>query len=191
MRILTCSGAVALIVFGGVGSAAAITIHDTNPLSPPQASFMVTHHQHMRLSSQAFPSEPTSTNGKPGPAPGKINEAAMKPSPGKSDPPNADPADPPASGAATGAASLSLNSMEQGAVAFGAAAPAASAAGLQAKVGATVPQSVELQAFGINVKSLVPAAKKYDYVKMASNDVLLVDPASRKVVDVVSPSAKK
>jgi len=94
-------------------------------------------------------------------------------------------------GIGAASAQLSLNGMEKSAMIYGAAAPPASAAGLQATVGATVPNSVELQAFGISVKQLVPAASKYDYVKVANSDVLVVDPASRKVVEVITPAAKK
>ena len=57
-------------------------------------------------------------------------------------------------------------------------------ANLQASVGAQVPASIELYPLPANVVSEIPAAKSYKYT-VAQNQVLIVDPTSMKIVDVI------
>ena len=57
-------------------------------------------------------------------------------------------------------------------------------ANLQLSVGAQVPASVELYALPANIVSTVPATKQYKYT-VAQNQVVLVDPASMKVVEII------
>ena len=81
---------------------------------------------------------------------------------------------------------VSLNRTEQSIIAVGASALAQSApADFHPSIGAIVPHSLRLYAFGINVEGVVPAVKQYDYVKLPNQDILLVDPRSRKVVAMV------
>lgn len=90
--------------------------------------------------------------------------------------------------AADTASQVSLNSTQQSIIAVGAIAQAQPApSDFHPSIGAIVPQSLRLYAFDTNVQSVVPAAKQYDYVKLPNQDVLLVDPSSRKVVAMVEP----
>jgi len=57
-------------------------------------------------------------------------------------------------------------------------------ANLQLSVGSQVPASVELYPLPANVVSAVPAAKQYKYT-VAQNQVVLVDPATMRIVDVI------
>lgn len=57
-------------------------------------------------------------------------------------------------------------------------------ANLQVSVGAQVPASIELYPLPANVVSEVPAAKSYKYT-VAQNQVVIVDPTSMKIVDVI------
>lgn len=57
-------------------------------------------------------------------------------------------------------------------------------ASFQASVGASVPSSVELYPLPANIVAQVPATKQYKYT-VAQNQVVLVDPASMKVVDII------
>ena len=58
-------------------------------------------------------------------------------------------------------------------------------AGFKAMVGETAPGSIKLQPLPGDVSSRVPAVKSYDYA-MLQNQVLIVDPSSKKIVDIVS-----
>lgn len=57
--------------------------------------------------------------------------------------------------------------------------------GFTAKVGEAVPSALHLQPLPSNVTSNVPAVKSYDFA-MLQNEVLLVDPSSKKIVDIVT-----
>lgn len=57
-------------------------------------------------------------------------------------------------------------------------------ANLSLSVGAQVPASVELYALPANIVSTVPATKQYKYT-VAQNQVVLVDPASMKIVEII------
>lgn len=51
-------------------------------------------------------------------------------------------------------------------------------------IGSQVPASIELYPLPANVVSQVPAAKEYKYT-VAQNQVVLVDPTTMKIVDVI------
>jgi Protein of unknown function (DUF1236) len=55
----------------------------------------------------------------------------------------------------------------------------------QASVGADVPRALRLHSFARAVTKQLPAVRGYDYAKL-QNQVLIVDPKTRKVVDTVS-----
>lgn len=57
-------------------------------------------------------------------------------------------------------------------------------ANLRASVGAQVPASVELHALPSSAIAAAPAASPFKYT-VAQNQVLLVDPSSNRVVDVI------
>ena len=57
-------------------------------------------------------------------------------------------------------------------------------ANLQVSIGSQVPASVELYPLPANVVSAVPATKQYKYT-VAQNQVVLVDPATMRIVDVI------
>jgi hypothetical protein len=56
--------------------------------------------------------------------------------------------------------------------------------GFNAAVGATIPSSVTLHAFPSDVIGQVPAVKSNDYAMMQSQ-LLVVDPTSKKIVDII------
>lgn len=56
-----------------------------------------------------------------------------------------------------------------------------------ASVGSDVPRTVRLHSFARSVVSKVPQMRRYDYAKL-QNEVVIVDPKTRKVVDMVSGS---
>jgi hypothetical protein len=58
-------------------------------------------------------------------------------------------------------------------------------AGFRPEIGAKVPGSIALDSLPGDLTNHVPALRKYDYV-MAQNRVVLVDPATRNVVDVLT-----
>ncbi len=58
-------------------------------------------------------------------------------------------------------------------------------AGFTPKVGEAVPSSIRVQPLPGSVSSQVPAVKSYDFA-MLQNEVLIVDPTSKKIVDVIS-----
>jgi hypothetical protein len=55
----------------------------------------------------------------------------------------------------------------------------------RAAVGATVPPSVDLQPLPKTIVDLIPQMKDYQYA-MVANQVLLVEPKSKQVVDVIN-----
>ena len=58
-------------------------------------------------------------------------------------------------------------------------------AGFTAKVGEAMPNAVKLQPLPNSVSSQVPAVKPYEYA-MLQNQVLIVDPSSKKIVDIIT-----
>jgi hypothetical protein len=58
-------------------------------------------------------------------------------------------------------------------------------ASFQPAVGAQVPSQIKLHPLPQNAAKQVPAAKNYQYAKL-QNQVLLVDPANKTVVDIIS-----
>ena len=60
-------------------------------------------------------------------------------------------------------------------------------AAFKATIGAAAPSSIKLQPLPTKVSSEVPAVKPYDFA-MLQNQVLIVDPSSRKIVDIVNRS---
>jgi hypothetical protein len=61
-------------------------------------------------------------------------------------------------------------------------------AGFLPKVGAAMPKSVSLQHLPASVAAQVPGAKELEYVKFASNEILLVEAKDRKVAGIIAPS---
>lgn len=64
--------------------------------------------------------------------------------------------------------------------------------GFVAKIGEVVPNKVNLAPLPANAINLVSVLKNYDYTilyyfAMATNEVLLVEPDSRKIVAVITP----
>ena len=81
---------------------------------------------------------------------------------------------------------VALTKPQQHIIALGAIGQAQPAPpGFQSSAGAIVPRTLRLYAFGIAVHNVVPAVQPYDYVKLKNQDILLVDPGSRKVVATV------
>ena len=58
-------------------------------------------------------------------------------------------------------------------------------AGFQARIGATVPQSMSLQPLPASVTAQVPAARELHYAKLDTNQLLLIDPKDRRVADIL------
>jgi hypothetical protein len=58
-------------------------------------------------------------------------------------------------------------------------------AGFQAKVGATVPQSLSTHQLPSNVTTQVPSAKDLEYAKLDNNQILLIDPKDKRVTDII------
>jgi hypothetical protein len=52
-------------------------------------------------------------------------------------------------------------------------------------VGAVVPPSVELQALPKTIVDLIPELKDYEYA-MVTNQVLLVDPKTKQVIEIIN-----
>ena len=57
-------------------------------------------------------------------------------------------------------------------------------AGFRPAIGTVVPGSMKLHALPGDATRQVPAVRSYDYV-MVQNDVLLIDPTSKKIVDII------
>jgi len=168
---LICTALVVLL--GSVGTAAAQrgTSYDWNELSPPQAEFMAQQRIGRNNTNQSMSTNAMSTT--------RQAAAGVASTPGKSAHAGAPSADDPPS-------EVSLTGAQKSVIFRGAIARAQSApSDFQPSTGATVPQSLRLYAFDDRVQSLVPAAKQYDYLKLPGNDILLVDPNSRKVVAMI------
>ena len=60
----------------------------------------------------------------------------------------------------------------------------ATPSGFRPAVGQVVPGSIKLHAMPGDATRQVPAVKSYDFV-MLQSDVLLIDPASKKIVDII------
>jgi hypothetical protein len=58
-------------------------------------------------------------------------------------------------------------------------------AGFQPKVGAEAPRSLTSHALPGNVAGQVPAAKDFEYAKLANNEVLLINPRDRHVAEII------
>ena len=58
-------------------------------------------------------------------------------------------------------------------------------AGFTAKVGEAVPASLHLHPLPNSVTNAVPTVKSYDFA-MVKNEILLVDPSSKQIVDIVT-----
>jgi hypothetical protein len=58
--------------------------------------------------------------------------------------------------------------------------------GFTAKVGETVPSSIKLHPLPASVTKQVSAVKSDQYAKLRNNVVLIVDPGSKKIADVIS-----
>ena len=67
------------------------------------------------------------------------------------------------------------------------ASKATAPASFKATVGEVAPTTIKLQPLPTKVANEVPAVKSYDYA-MLQNRVLIVDPSSRKIVDIVNRS---
>jgi hypothetical protein len=57
---------------------------------------------------------------------------------------------------------------------------------LQLAIGSTIPDSLNLNAMPIAVKDQVGVLKDFKFVRLRDDKVLIVDPASRKVMDVIT-----
>ena len=55
----------------------------------------------------------------------------------------------------------------------------------QAAIGAVVPGSIELQSLPKTIVELIPELKNYEYA-MVANQVLLVDPKNKQVVEIIN-----
>jgi len=61
-------------------------------------------------------------------------------------------------------------------------------AGFLPKVGVSMPQSVSLRPLPSNVAAQVPGAKDLQYVKLETNEILLIEPKDRRVAGIIAPS---
>jgi hypothetical protein len=61
--------------------------------------------------------------------------------------------------------------------------------GFHASIDAKVPSSLTLHQLPRNVASQIPAAKNYQFAKLQNNEVLLVDPKSRDVAEMITSSS--
>jgi len=61
-------------------------------------------------------------------------------------------------------------------------------AGFLPKVGVSMPQSVSLRPLPPNVAAQVPGAKDLQYVKLETNEILLIEPKDRRVAGIIAPS---
>jgi hypothetical protein len=58
-------------------------------------------------------------------------------------------------------------------------------AGFKAEVGGTLPGSIKMDPWPNDVSAAVPVVKPYDFA-MAQGQVLIVDPSSKRIVDILS-----
>jgi hypothetical protein len=61
-------------------------------------------------------------------------------------------------------------------------------AGFLPKVGATMPQTVSLRQLPSNVAAQVPGTKDLQYVKLVTNEILLIESKDRRVAGIIAPS---
>jgi hypothetical protein len=61
-------------------------------------------------------------------------------------------------------------------------------AGFMAKVGATLPKSVSLKGLPASVAAQVPGAKDLQYMKLDTNEILLVEAKDGRVAGIIAPS---
>ena len=59
-------------------------------------------------------------------------------------------------------------------------------AGFRPAIGAKAPSSLTLHKLPSRVVDRIPSARRYEYIKLPTDEVLLVDPTDRQVVDVIS-----
>jgi hypothetical protein len=57
----------------------------------------------------------------------------------------------------------------------------------QAKLGAKVPDQLAMHQLPSSVTNQIPAAKGFDFAKLANNEVVLIDPKDRQVAEVIMP----
>jgi len=60
-------------------------------------------------------------------------------------------------------------------------------AGFQPSIGAAIPPSLSSHQLPGSVTDRIPAAKRYEYLKLSDDKVLLIDPEGRQVVDIIDP----
>ena len=53
-------------------------------------------------------------------------------------------------------------------------------------VGSTIPDSLMLNTMPIAVKDQIGLLRDFKFVKLTGNNILIVDPASRKIVDIIT-----
>ena len=53
-------------------------------------------------------------------------------------------------------------------------------------IGVKVPPTLTLHKLPSRVIDRIPSARRYEYIKLPTDEVLLVDPTDRQVVDVIS-----
>lgn len=58
--------------------------------------------------------------------------------------------------------------------------------GFRPSIGAKVPMSLTLHKLPSRVTDRVPSASRYEYTKLQNDEILLVNPKDREVVDVIS-----
>jgi Protein of unknown function (DUF1236) len=58
--------------------------------------------------------------------------------------------------------------------------------GFQPSIGDKLPSSLTLHKLPSRVIDRIPSARRYEYTKLRTDEVLLVDPKDREIVDVIS-----
>ena len=56
----------------------------------------------------------------------------------------------------------------------------------QLAIGSTIPDSLMLNTMPIAVKDQIGVLKDFKFVKLTGDNILIVDPASRKIVDIIT-----
>ena len=59
-------------------------------------------------------------------------------------------------------------------------------AGFRPAIGAKAPSSLTLHKLPSRVVDRIPSARSFEYTKLESDEVLLVDPKDREIVDVIA-----
>jgi hypothetical protein len=57
---------------------------------------------------------------------------------------------------------------------------------LQLAIGSTIPDSLMLNTIPIAVKDQIGLLKDFKFVKLTGDNILIVDPANRKIVDIIT-----